>query len=231
MVPARPGRGFRRGLRWAAATAALLLMTLLTGAVPWAASFRPAAASAEHGHGGNPVTVVEEYDRPATPADQAAAERLLADVRAAIAGYGDPRAAYAAGYRQVSGPGDPLAHWQNEALRPRDGHVDTHHPTGLVYGSTRHGPVLLGAFFQMSKTGERGPDLAGPLVLWHHHTNICIAPVPGLIAGLNSPFRGCPFLSVAISGPAMVHVWTVANPGGPFAHDLDPNFVRQLINS
>ena len=48
------------------------------------------------------------------------------------------------------------------------------------------------------------------------------------IDGLESPFGTCPVGSINTPLPAMLHVWTVANPGGPFADDLSPAFVARL---
>ena len=56
--------------------------------------------------------------------------------------------------------------------------------------------------------------------------NVCLSALPpGL--GLVSPFGGCPPLSVDATTPEMMHIWVVANPGGPYAQGLDTAWVRR----
>ena len=164
-----------------------------------------------------------------TPEQQAAAQRLVEETRAGIAPYQDVRAALAAGYRPGPQPGDATVHY----LNPRYGGsatLDPSHPPGLVYAGTRHGPVLLGAMYQMPKVGQAGPDIGGAITPWHYHTNVCFS-VPGLfVSGLSTPLGGCPPGSVRVTTADMLHVWTAPNPNGPYG-DLDQAWVHRLVTA
>lgn len=66
---------------------------------------------------------------------------------------------------------------------------------------------------------RRAPDAGGgSITTWHAHTNVCFSWA-GLV-GLLSPFGTCPAGSINIAFGPMLHVWTVALPGGPFG--LEP---------
>ncbi len=108
--------------------------------------------------------------------------------------------------------------------------MDPRRPQGLVYANTEHGPMLLGAMFQMQHIGQFGPDPGGPLTAWHQHQNICITPL-GFEFSLMTPTATCPIGSIDISVPPMLHVWIVDNPRGPFAVDIDSKVVKQIDQS
>src|SRR5258708_21047212 len=101
-------------------------------------------------------------------------------------------------------------------------------PQGLVYANSKHGPVLIGAMFQMKRIGQFGPDPGGPITAWHQHENICITPI-GLEFSLMTPFATCPIGAIDISVSPMLHVWIVDNPKGrPFAWDIHPAGVKSI---
>jgi hypothetical protein len=108
--------------------------------------------------------------------------------------------------------------------------MDPKHPQGLVYANTKHGPVLLGAMFQMQHLGQFGPDPGGPLTAWHQHQNICFTPF-GVEFSLMTPTATCPVGAIDISVPPMLHVWIVDNPGGKFAVDIDSKVVKRIDQS
>lgn len=211
----------RRALRWTALAAALPVLTVTTVSVVWIDDLvRP---DAQHAHAG---AVLQRTNEVATPAQVAAARQLYEKTSAAIARYQDWHVAWAAGYRP--GPQNmPSTHWINQRFVDAGYVLDPNHPQGLVYANTKHGPVLVGAMFQMRRIGQFGPDPGGPLTGWHQHQNICFAPI-GLEFSLMSPTATCPLGSIDISVPPMLHVWIVKNPGGPFAVDLDSKVVRQI---
>jgi hypothetical protein len=124
----------------------------------------------------------------------------------------------------------PSTHWMNQRYVDAGYVMDPHRPQGLVYANSKHGPVLLGAMFQMKSIGQFGPDPGGPLTAWHEHTNICVTPF-GLEFSLMSPTATCPLGAIDISVPPMLHVWIVDNPGGRFAVDIDPKVVKQIDKS
>ncbi len=221
-----PVRGFRapadRVPYWALIAAGLPVLTLLTGTTVWAVDLsRP---DAQHAHAG---AVLQSTNDVATPEQQAAAAQLYAETKAAIVPYQDWHRAWAAGYRPGGSQTLPSTHWMNQDFVKAGYVLDPRHPQGLVYANTPNGPVLLGAMFQMRNIGQFGPDPGGPLTAWHEHENICVTPF-GFEFSLMTPYATCPLGAIDITVPAMLHVWIVDNPGGPFAVDIDPSVVARL---
>jgi hypothetical protein len=209
-------------LRRAWRATAFPLVAVLTTLGIWVGGL--AHPDALHAHAGallQPVAAV------ATPEEQAAAGRLLADTRASIARYQDPAAAIAAGYK--AGPAssaDPLRHFENPANR--NAILDPNRPQALVYARTPHGLQLIGAMYQMPHPGQWGPDPGGPLTQWHQHEGICFSPF-GIEFSFETPFWTCPVGSTSITTPPMLHVWIIDNgKNGPFAADLDRTVQREL---
>lgn len=224
----------RRPLRAAVASASTLVLTFVTGAVIWvedlvASGHAHGVATCAPNHHPVPSMVLRPVPCSVTPAQQAAADQLVAQTRTAIAPYQDVRVALAAGYRPTTPDGDGVAHY-GLARSSRSGPLNPSHPSALVYVNTRHGPVLLGAMYQMPAQGQPGPDIGGALTPWHYHTNVCIS-VPGLfISGLSTPFGQCPPGSIRITTADQLHVWTAPNPNGPFG-DLDQAWARRVAQS
>jgi hypothetical protein len=225
LVPVRgePGKSHRTW-RWASLGAALPLLTIVTGATLWIADL--ARPDARHVHAGALLQATNEIP---TQAQKDAAKQLYKDVAASIAPYRDWHAAYAAGYRPGGPAAMPSTHWMNQAYVDAGYVMDPHHPQGLVYANTKHGPVLIGAMFQMKNINQFGPDPGGPLTAWHQHENICVTPIAGFEISFMTPFANCPIGSIDISVSPMLHVWIVNNPnGGQFAVDIDPSVVAKL---
>jgi hypothetical protein len=221
----------RRAGRWRTASFATLAVAFLTGGVVWgedlagAAHVHGVATTCAPNHHAQPGMVLRPLPCSVTPEQQAAADRLVADTRRGIAPYQDVRAALAAGYRAGAPDGSGTAHYGSSHASANP--LDARHPAALVYAFTKHGPVLLGAMYQMPKQGVPGPDIGGALTPWHYHTNVCFS-LPGfMISGLSTPFGECPPGSVRITSADQLHVWTAPNPNGPFG-DLDEAWVRKL---
>lgn len=193
-----PSAAARRGRRrWVGAGALVLALGVLSGAVLWGT----ALTAAETGGGGHGLP---------SPAEQAAADRLAHETRTSLARFTDEVAARAAGYQPALAGPDGLVHYENKAYQ-RDGRVlDPEAPEQLVYQNAEQGPLLLGAVYVMPRPGLPGPAVGGPLTEWHTHL-VCISPAPPFLAGIPSPFGGCPALSVALTMPAMMHVWIVGD--------------------
>jgi len=167
----------------------------------------------------------------ATAEQKAAAAQLYAETKAAILPYQDPRKAFADGYRPGGPSNMPSTHWMNQAYVDAGYVMDPHRPQGLVYANSKHGPVLLGAMFQMKHLGQFGPDPGGPLTAWHQHENICFTPF-GFEFSLMTPFATCPLGAIDLSVAPMLHVWIVDNPkGGPFAVDIDDEVVKSIVRA
>ncbi|MHB8688924.1 MAG: hypothetical protein ACYDB4_17285 [Candidatus Dormibacteraceae bacterium] len=222
LVPAPGERVTHRTSRWVSLGVAVPLLTLVASSTIWIVDLtRP---DPQHVHAG---AVLQATNGVATPEQVAAAAYLYAETKAAILPYEDWHKAWAAGYR----PGGNLggsSHWMNQRYVDAGYVLDPHRPQGLVYADTKHGPVLLGAMFQMKGIGHFGPDPGGPLTAWHQHENICVTPL-GLEFSLMTPFATCPLGAIGISVSPMLHVWIVDNPmGGQFAVDIDPQVVKRI---
>jgi hypothetical protein len=105
-------------------------------------------------------------------------------------------------------------HYANPAYKQVG--VDPTRPQALVYGNTPNGPTLLGAMYMLPKANVPAPDIGGSLAEWHSHTNLCFLLPNFAIDGFASPFGTCPVGAINGPTPAMLHVWTVPNAGGPF---------------
>jgi len=228
-----------RPLRWGAVIVAVPIATVLTGAVIWAVLLAPSGAEAAGGHRDLAAsTGHHEHAQagmimqpvpagPPTAAQQEAAAKLVADTRTGIDRYQDVSVAAVDGYVPSTAPGAPTVHYMNWAYM-HDGKVlDPERPESLVYATTPHGMVLLGAMYVMPKAGMKGPDVGGSLTPWHEHDNVCFALPSKMLVGLTSPFGACPTGSLNVHTSAMLHVWTAGNPSGPFG-DLDPAYVARL---
>ena len=226
LVPVRGESGRpHRVIRWSALGVAIPLLTLVTTSVVWIDDL--ARPDAQHVH---PGAILQATNDVATPDQLAAAQQLYDETVAAIAPYRAWQNAWAAGYRPGGSQTMPSTHWMNQRYVDAGYVMDPKHPQGLVYANTKHGPVLLGAMFQMKRLGEFGPDPGGPLTAWHQHQNICLTPF-GFEFSLMTPTSTCPLGAIDISAPAMLHIWIVDNPGGKFAVDIDPKVVNRIDQS
>ncbi|HKV88534.1 MAG TPA: hypothetical protein VJT78_11115 [Candidatus Dormibacteraeota bacterium] len=223
LIPVRGEPGRHRAWRWSALGVAVPLLTMVVTATVWIDDL--ARPDAQHVHAG---AILQPTNEVATPAQVRAAKDLYDATKAAVAPYADWRVAWAAGYRPGGPSNLPSTHWMNQRYVEAGYVMDPRRPQGLVYANSRHGPVLLGAMFQMKRIGEFGPDPGGPLTAWHEHTNICITPF-GLAFSLMTPTATCPAGAIDLTVPAMLHVWIVDNPGGgPFAVDIDSSVVKHI---
>jgi hypothetical protein len=222
LVPVRGERVTHRSWRWASLGVAVPLLTLVATSTIWIVDL--ARPDPQHSHAG---AILQATNDVATPKQLAAAAQLYSVTKAAILPYEDWHKALAAGYK----PGQDLggsAHWMNQRNVDAGYVMDPNHPQGLVYANSKHGPVLLGAMFEMKHIGQFGPDPGGPLTAWHQHENICVTPI-GFEFSLMTPFATCPLGAIDISASPMLHVWIVDNPkGGPFAVDIDSEVVKKI---
>jgi len=213
----------RRGLRWTALGVVLPMLTVMTASTAWVVSF--ARPDARHVHDG---ALLQATNALPTQEQREAANRLYAETKAAILPYQDSRKAFVAGYRPGDPSNMPSTHWMNQAYVNAGYVMDPRRPQGLVYANSKHGPVLLGAMFEMKNLGQFGSDPGGPLTAWHQHENICFTPF-GFEFSFMTPFATCPVGAIDISVSPMLHVWIVDNPkGGPFAVDIDDEVVKAI---
>jgi hypothetical protein len=214
----------RLNWRWGLAGLTLVGSIVFSGGLAWAATLRPSAEGG-HTHAAGKTLIAE-----AAPTEQqkTAATQLVDDTRAGIARFADVNLAIADGYRPTTPLKAPTVHYVNPKYA-RSGLVDPEHPQALVYANASGGSLLLGAMYMMPKANRLPPEIGGSITEWHTHNNLCFL-IPGLmIDGLESPFGTCPVGSINGPTPAMLHVWIVPNPAGPFA-DLTPAYVARLTS-
>lgn len=196
------------------ASVATFAITFAVAFGGWVGAF--SAGDGGHHLGATPspgVLLPPGEDRPATRAEQAAADELFHQTAHALERYTDPAVAAAAGY-DIAAASGLEGHADNPALKGDGRILDPEYPETLVYAEAPSGRlVLLGAMFQMDDIGQPGPTPGGPLTVWHAHDHICLA-VPFGLSGFTSPFGLCPLGTVTIPVTnEMLHIWTI--PGLP----------------
>lgn len=175
----------------------------------------------EHaGAGGEPTT-----------AQRAAADQLVTDTTAGIARFADLAAAKAEGYQAVTPTWLPVVHYVHPDYLRNGDVLDPDRPESLVYGHSGQDPVLLGAMFLMAEPGVPGPQIGGPLTVWHTHDDLCIDVARQMVVGFVDADGGCPEGAVNEETPEMLHVWVVDHPDGPFGHDMSPAAVLRTLPS
>lgn len=243
LTPA-PDRRFAR----AAGSTATIIAIMLVGVTVWIGSFRahqaadldatplaapdaPAIIGAsagghDHDHAARAQAgVVMKPTTEHASADQVRAAIDLADAsKTTAARYADIRAALDDGYRPKSALTGTEVHLENKAYNADGRILDPEHPEALVYAVLDGKAALLGVMYEMPTAGTPGPTPGGPITRWHAH-NVCLTVLPPGF-GLASPFGGCPTLSISVTGPEMMHVWTSGNPGGPYAEVIEPAWAR-----
>jgi len=216
----------RRGL-----LAGALAMIVVSGdfagwaaSVERSASISPAAATA-HNHGGTSATT-----RQPTAAELQAAATLVTETKAAVVRYATLTAAIAAGYKPMEPPDGEIVHYVNPDYMADAYILDPQHIQSLIYFNGKGGTQLIGAMYIMPTRAEDGPDIGGPLTVWHQHNNICFENNTGIAVAFvhSSDFDStdksgsCPRGSTLRVTPQMLHVWLIDNPDGPFASTMDP---------
>ena len=165
----------------------------------------------------------------ATPAERAAAQLLLEQTRLGTQRYQELSAALADGYRAVTPTDQPIVHYVNPAYLVNGDTLNPERPEALVYGNGAKGSILLAAMYIAHRIGQAGPDIGGPLTLWHSHSNLCFSARTNIIDGFTDPDGNCPTGSFNAGTPEMLHVWVVDNPDGAFSTDMNPQaLVRYL---
>jgi hypothetical protein len=178
--------------------------------------------AAEHNHafaGGTAAT--------ATPAQKAAAAKLLADTRAGLWQWTDPQKVHDAGFRSIGDSGTGTEHLVNWRWLNDDHVLDPDHPESLVFDVKPDGTRVLAAAMYIATPGtpdDQIPDIGGPLTQWHIHNNLCYSDeqiVDGApqyrVVGLTDASGNCSYGKKLGPPSPMLHVWVRDNECGPFA--------------
>jgi hypothetical protein len=167
----------------------------------------------------------------ATTAEKAAAQLLLEQTKLGTAKFADLPAAEADGYKAVTPVDEPIVHYINPAYLVTGDTLNPEHPESLIYGNSAKGPILLAAMFIAHRIGQPGPDIGGPLTLWHAHSNLCFNAKTNIIDSFTDAAGNCPVGSFNSGTPEMLHVWVVDNPNGPFSTDMNPAALVKLLQA
>jgi hypothetical protein len=215
----------RRGL-----LAGSLVLIVASGDIAgWAASRELAQSNTAASHHDSST-----ISRQPTAAELQAATTLMVDTRKAVARYAQLRTAIAAGYVPMEPPNIDIVHYVNRSYMVDADVLDPQHVQSLIYYNGKQGPVLIGAMYIMPKRGEPGPEIGGPLTVWHQHSNICFDNVSGMAVAFvhsadafdsNDKSGSCPRGSTNKTTPLMLHVWLIDNPEGPFATTMAPEIL------
>jgi hypothetical protein len=167
----------------------------------------------------------------ATAAEQAAAQLLLEQTKLGTERFANLQAALSDGYRAVTPLDAPIVHYVNPAYLVTGSTLNPEHPESLIYGNSAKGPILLAAMFIAHRIGQPGPDIGGPLTLWHAHSNLCFNARTNIIDAFTDAAGNCPAGSFNSGTPEMLHVWVVDNPNGPFSTDMNPAALVKLLQA
>jgi hypothetical protein len=172
---------------------------------------------------------VSEYPPGAqpTPEQQRAADQLIERCERAVQKHGweNFEKALADGFKLLR---KDRRHYYNEEYVFDDRVLDPEHPEFLMYFDTPQGKRLVGFMFYVAGSMDRGPQIGGPLTVWHYHTFSTIG-CPLALVRRNDPretgqlplaeaddrvrcIRGTP----TQRGREMLHVWLIGHPNGPF---------------
>lgn len=169
-----------------------------------------------------------ECTAPVTPAQQAAADQLAAQTKAAMAKYEDFDVAMAEGWTHITPEGRPLVHYALDANLSDGRLLDPQRPESLIYAFDQKGrSYFVGAMFLNEDPSVAPPAPGGCLTQWHDHTNLCTAPGVGMV-GVVAPDGSCPPGSTNETTTSMLHAWYIPMSNGQFV-EADPAGVRQGV--
>ena len=125
-----------------------------------------------------------------------------------------------------------LAHYVKREFITDAAVLDPDRPEFLLYYDTPKGKRLASFMYLVASPEERGPQVGGPLTVWHYHLwaePLCLLERL-LVVGWPDAAGTCAEGVPSLRSPEMLHVWFIDRPGGRFATDmtLDPWEIRQL---
>jgi hypothetical protein len=157
-----------------------------------------------------------------TPEQRAAADELVRrSYEAALRnGWHDVEKGLADGF--VRPPHDPT-HYRNKAYRMDDQILNPDHPEYLMYYTLNGKPFLAGLMFMAATPTGHGPQIGGPLTVWHYHTwrrPMCQDEnMDG--HGWGDSNGNCKKGKPKYRSGEMIHVWLIDRPLGPFTSSMN----------
>ncbi len=153
-----------------------------------------------------------------TPAQQAAAENLVAVTLVRLPQWSDPAYAEAHGFVSIGDGFTGVEHFVNDSYLDDEYLLDPDHPESLVYDTSSGGRRLVAAMYMLDRNTplEQAPNIGGPLMQWHIHNNLCFTDA-GQVLGITDGDGNCPPGLVHPEPTPMIHVWIESHPCGPFA--------------
>ena len=162
-----------------------------------------------------------------TREQQEAADGLVERSNRAVEKHGweDFQNAVADGFQ--SHPNDGR-HYFNAEYVFDDRVLDPERPEFLMYYETPQGKRLVGFMFYMAQITDRGPQIGGPLTVWHYH----LFPQDRCLLGMKRrPHGDCAWGVPIRRGSEMLHAWLIRHPLGPFGTRMyvPPEIVKEEL--
>ena len=174
-------------------------------------------------------------NQEATQAQKDAADSLLEESFDTVMrnGWMSKEKALGDGYEKMYG--DPV-HFVNKDYVFDGETLNPEKPEVLMYYRTGEGDFLLGVMYLA--IGQRGPQVGGPLTVWHYHIDRRMCYERGVLPIATVDNEGsCAEGFHNIRSPEMLHVWFFEHPQGRFATTMGLSEewvrfgVRQIIES
>jgi hypothetical protein len=126
---------------------------------------------------------------------------------------------------------DPIHHGKMDYILD-DRVLDPERPEFLLYYDTANGKKLAGVMYLVSSPDERGPQIGGPLTVWHYHAWQRPKCLLNRMVVVTEPSDdgSCLVGESSFRSPEMIHVWFLDHPYGPFSTkmSLPPELLKQL---
>jgi hypothetical protein len=152
-----------------------------------------------------------------TPKQQHATDDLVERCRVAAVAHGwhDFEKGLADGFDSQ----DDERHYENQAFMLDDRILDCDRPEFLMYYPNPDGTKeLVGFMFFARTTTERGPQIGGPLTIWHFHRwSNMQCTINGIIAVGWAVDGECEEGVGSHRSAEMLHVWLIDRPNGPIS--------------
>lgn len=113
-------------------------------------------------------------------------------------------------------------HYVNPKYVFDDAVLDCDKPEFLMYYDTPEGKALAGLMFYADTPTGWGPQIGGPLTIWHYHVWAPIQCMRGemLLVGTADADGKCAEGVPMHRSPEMIHVWFIDRPKGPFTSSM-----------